>query len=567
MERPWLRYYDPNVPPTLDYPNETLAEMFERVASTYADTVATIFHNAKLPYGVLHEEVERLAAGLQSRGIEAGERVAIMLPNIPQFPIAFFATLRAGAVAVPTNPLYTERELAHQLSDSGSVAIFTLPQLLPTVLAVCERTDVRMVIVAEIADALPWYLRSLFRLKERRQGVRIPRRTGVFRWRELLATARMNGAGVVQRAVVTPDSIAVLQYTGGTTGTAKGAMLTHRNLLTNAHQAFIWQAAHTEGQVATLCVAPFFHVYGLTIGMLLTVLMHGTMLLIPRFRPQEVRAVARRYRPQLFPGVPTMFVALSSLPDLKPDDFSSLRVCISGAAPLPPEVQTRFSTLAGTHLIEGYGLTEASPVTHANPLGSPRAGSIGVPMPDTDAAIVGSNSWEKLSVGEIGELIVRGPQVMAGYWKRPDETVQVLRDGWLRTGDLAHCDADGYFYIVDRLKDMIIAGGYNIYPREVEDVLYSHPAVQEAAVIGVPDEYRGETVKAFIVLKPGQRATAEDIIAYCRTQLAAYKVPKRVEFVDDLPKSLVGKVLRRELREQATSRSEPQIPTPGSTDR
>ena len=351
-----------------------------------------------------------------------------------------------------------------------------------------------------------------------------------------------------------PGALAALQYTGGTTGTAKGAMLTHRNLIANTLQALNWQGGAHDTASRILCAAPFFHVYGMTIGMNLAIAAGAAMILMPRWNPKEARTLLRRYRPELFPGVPTMYSSLTLLPGFAPSDFASLRVCLSGAAPLPAQVQDRFEAASGARLVEGYGLTEASPVTHCNPVhGARRAGTIGVPFPDTEAMITDPETWEPKPLGEVGELTVRGPQVMQGYWNRPEETLAVLRDGWLHTGDMATSAGDGYFTIVDRKKDLIIAGGYNIYPREVEDVLYRHPAVAEAAVIGVPSDYRGETVKAFIVLREGAAATAEEIIAFTRQDLAAYKVPRIVEFRDALPKSLIGKVLRRELREPGSS--------------
>jgi long-chain acyl-CoA synthetase len=358
------------------------------------------------------------------------------------------------------------------------------------------------------------------------------------------------------------DQVAVLQYTGGTTGRAKGAMLTHRNLLSNAVQAYNWQGERgpVGGESRILCAAPFFHVYGLTIGMNLAVIAGATMLLVPRFFPKEIAGIAQKYQPQLFPGVPTMYVALSDLPGFSSEQWGSLEVCLSGAAPLPAEVQRRFQEVSKTRLVEGYGLTEASPVTHCNPvLGEARPGSIGVPFPDTDATITDPDTWAPLPVGAVGELTVKGPQIMKGYWNRPEETAQILRDGWLHTGDMATMDEDGYFTIVDRKKDLIIAGGYNVYPREVEEVLFMHSAIREAAVIGVPSEYRGETVKAVVVLREGSAISEQEVISFCREKLAAYKAPKTVEFRDELPKTLVGKVLRRELRESSPPTELPEV--------
>jgi long-chain acyl-CoA synthetase len=545
VEGRWLAHYDPEVPPSLDYPDITLPELFDITAARYPERVATIFQGARLRYRELQEQIDAFARGLHRLGIERGDRVALMLPNMPQFVVAFYGILKAGAVVVPTNPLYTQHELEHQLADAGACVIVTLDPFFPRVQAALPATQIRLAIVASIAAALPRHLRPLFSVKQLQAGIRTVPPGGVVRRFERV----LSGRGLSPPGGSTADELAVLQYTGGTTGRAKGAMLSHRNLLANALQAHAWHAEEQDAEVTTLCAAPFFHVYGLTIGMNLSIASGATMLLVPRFIPGEVAKIAAKYRPELFPGVPTMYVALSNLAGFSARQFGSLRVCISGAAPLPPEVQRRFQDVSDVKLGEGYGLTEASPVTHCNPIhGDCRLGTVGLPLPDTSAMVTDSETWEPLPAGAVGELTVSGPQVMAGYWNRPQETTDVLRGGWLRTGDLATVDADGYFRIVDRKKDLIIAGGYNVYPREVEDVLYAHPQVQEAAVIGVPDLYRGETVKAVIALHEGADTTAEEIIAYCRRELAAYKVPRIVEFKEELPKSLVGKVLRRELR-------------------
>jgi long-chain acyl-CoA synthetase len=545
VDRPWTRHYDPDVPAHIDYPDISLPQLLERTVARYPDRTATIFHGKKLTYHEIQRRVDAFAAALQHLGVRRGERVAIMLPNLPQYVIAFYGALRSGAIAVPTNPLYTRKELEHQLADAGAVAIVTLDQLFDRVQAALPATRIRTVIVTGVEDALPAHLRGPYLIKQRREGTRRIRPGGiVYRLSALLDTPP------TQPTQIDPDDLAVLMYTGGTTGLSKGAMLTHRNLLVNTMQGFHWQGAIESREVAILCATPFFHVYGMTIGMNLAITTGGAMLLVPRWNPGEVAKIARRYRPELFPGVPTMYLALANLKGVSAKDFGSLRACISGAAPLPPEVQRRFEAISQARVVEGYGLTEASPVTHCNPVrGDARPGTVGVPFPDTDAMITDPETWEPLPPGAIGEMTVRGLQVMKGYWNRPEETLAVLRDGWLHTGDMATVDEDGYFRIVDRKKDLIIAGGYNVYPREVEDVLYSHPKIREAAVIGAPSEYRGETVKAVVVLNEGMQASADEIIAFCRNELAAYKVPKIVEFRDDLPKTLIGKVLRRELRE------------------
>lgn len=551
MEPRWLKFYDRGVPRSYAYPELTLPEMLAKVASEHPEAPATLFHGQRLTYRQLEERVERFATGLMDQGFGPGERIALMLPNIPQFPIAFYGALRAGLVVVPTNPLYRPRELHHQLQDSGSAVVVALPSFMETVAESIERSDVRLVVEADVADALSPVASRLYRLKHRKEGHGPLPNTPVKSWSRMM-TRRSDAA--------TPsghNELAVLQYTGGTTGTSKGAMLSHRNLLANAIQVFIWQIGLRD-HIRTLCVAPFFHVYGLTVGMNMSIWGHGLMILVPRFEVEQVRRVIREQRPTLFPGVPTMYVALEALPSIRPDDLSSLEICISGAAPLPAAVQEAFARIApSARLVEGYGLTEAGPVTHCNPCHGSRPGTVGVPFPDTDAAILAPESWDRLGENEVGEVAASGPQIMLGYWNRPDETERVLKGGWLRTGDLGYIDDDGFLHIVDRIKDMIIAGGYNIYPREIEEVLFRHPAILEASVVGSQSEYRGETVKAFIVLRKGEAASADSIFEYCRQELAAYKVPTLIEFVDELPKSLVGKVLRRKLRELDVEKAPP----------
>jgi long-chain acyl-CoA synthetase len=542
--RPWLAHYDAGVPHHIEYPDITLPEMLKQSATAYPRRVATRFFDATLTYGHLSKLVERLAGALHELGVRRGDRVAVMLPNLPQFPIAFYAILRLGAIAVPTNPLYKHHELTYQLNDAGAETLIVLDRLYATARRALPATNVRNVICTGVQDFLPPAKALLYPIKSRHDGTPLPRLKGaaVLQMRHLLRHAPWK-----EPTPSTPEDIAVLQYTGGTTGISKGAMLTHRNLVVNAVQTWYCKRPASDSVESTLCVTPFFHVYGLTVGMNSSIYGGLTMLLLPRFIPADVLSVIRKYRPTRFPGVPTMYLALANHPGITPDDCASLKICISGSAPLPPEVQESFKRSAGGEVVEGYGLTEASPVTHSNPLDRFKSGTVGVPYPDTDAAIVDRVTGESLPPGQPGELIVRGPQVMRGYWNRPEETAQVLKDGWLFTGDIATMDTEGYFTILDRAKDIIIAGGYNIYPREVEDVLFTHPAVAEAAVCGVPDAYRGETVKAFIVLKDGARAGEEEIITYCRERLATFKAPRQVEFRDSLPKTAVGKVLRREL--------------------
>lgn len=559
LDRPWLAHYDPWVPTHLEYPDIPLHRFLSISARKYPERTAIIFYGTKLTYRAVDEAATRFAAALADRGLAKGERVSLFLPNCPQMVIAYYGTLRAGGLAVSTSPLYSTRELEHQLNDSGAETIVVLSKLYPLVKEVAPRTGLKRIIVANIKEYFPPMLRLLFTLfKEKREGHRPPveRRPGIERFSEMLASAPVKPPA----AEVGPDDPALLQYTGGTTGLAKGAMLTHRNLVANTIQIAAWMmkpaADSIEGEnggaEVFLGAIPFFHVYGMTVVMNLCVSSGHTMVLLPQFKVQEVLDAIAKYRPTFFPGVPTMYVAINNYSEVSRYNLHSIKACLSGAAPLPLEVANRFEALTGARLVEGYGLTEASPVTHANPLYDARkAGTIGLPLPDTDARIVDLETGERtLPPKEIGEIAVKGPQVMAGYWNQPGETAMVLRNGWLYTGDIGYMDEQGYFTIVDRKKEMIIAGGFNIYPREVEEPLYEHPGIKEAVAVGLPDPYRGETVKVYIVLKEGERVTEQEIIDFCKQRMAKHKVPTLVEFRQGLPKTLVGKVLRRTLREE-----------------
>lgn len=546
--RPWLSSYPKGVPHTLRYPEVAVHALLDEAAQRHGTAAATHFSGAKLTWAQVRHQADAFAAALASLGVQKGDRVAIMLPNIPQAVIAYFGVLKAGAVVAFCNPLYMERELSHQLKDCGAKVIVALDRLLPRIRAVQPGTSLRQLILTGLTDYMPLTLRVTAPLLKPDLVGKVLREPDVHPFLELIR--RHDGAKPPTVAVDPVRDLALLQYTGGTTGLAKGAMLTHRNLVANVWQLRAWMQTAEEGRERILAVMPFFHVYGLTVCLNTAALLAATLLLVPRFDVKQVLKLVHRERPTLFPGAPTMYVAINQHPNVSRYRLNSIRACISGAAPLPVEVQTTFEGLTGGTLVEGYGLTEASPVTHCNPLMGRRVpGSIGLPLPDTEVKIVDLETRaDEVPPGEVGELCIRGPQVMMGYWNRPEETDLVLRDGWLHTGDVAWMDEAGYTYLVDRIKDVIIAGGYNIYPREVEEVLYEHPAVLEAAVVGVPDEYRGQSVKAFVVPKPGEVVTADEIIAFCRERLAKYKVPREVEFRSDLPKSLAGKVLRRELR-------------------
>ncbi len=553
--RPWTKHYDPMVPATLVYPRIPLTALLRATATQHPNATATIFFGAKRSYASLYGDVRRFAASLQRLGVRKGDRVALMLPNCPQFLIAFWGTLEAGAIVVPTNPLYTAREVEHQLADAGAETVVVLSRLYPVVKQARGGTKVKHVIVTNIKEEMPPVLRVLFTLaKEKKDGPRQPFRgdPGAVAFPEMLADADP------QAVEVSPNDVAVLQYTGGTTGVPKGAMLSHRALVANTLQCRSWFTNLKDEQATVMTVMPLFHVYGLTVAMLLAVQSAAALLLEPQFDLKHVLSDIQKHKPDIFPGAPRIYNAIINAPIASKYDLRSIRACISGSAPLLVETARKFKEMTGGHLVEGYGLTEAAPVTHCNPLfgqGKQKVGSIGVPFPDVEAKIVDLETGTRdLPVGEVGELVLRGPQLMDGYYEKPEETAQTLRSGWLHTGDIARVDEDGYFAIVDRKKEMIIVSGFNVYPREVEEVLATHPAVLESAAIGVPHPIKGEEVKAFVVLKPGMTATAEAIVEHCRAGLAPFKIPKEIEFRESLPKTLIGKVLRRSLAEEETAR-------------
>ncbi|HZG77536.1 MAG TPA: long-chain fatty acid--CoA ligase [Paenibacillus sp.] len=554
--KPWLAHYPPEVPSTRRYPKQNVAKFLLDAAERYPTRPAVDFLGAKMTYAHLRESAFRFANAIRALGVEKGDRVAIMLPNCPAAVTAYFGTLLAGAVVVQTNPLYQPHELKHQLGDSGAALIVTLDQLYARVEAALPYTQIRCVLVTSIAENLPWPKSWLYplKLKKQKQYVKMNYTPDVRSFRAELASA---SPAPTLAEVDAEEDLAALQYTGGTTGVAKGVMLTHYNLVANTIQNSLWNYKGKPGEEKFLAALPLFHVFGLTVIMNQAALLAAELVLLPRFEAETVLKTIQKKRPTIFPGAPTMYIALINHPRIREYDLSSVEVCVSGASSLPLEVQEKFEALSGARLIEGYGMTEASPVTHANPIwGLRKIGTVGVPFPDTEAKIVDGETGEEKPAGEIGEIIVRGPQVMKGYWKRPIETANTLKDGWLYTGDMGRMDEDGFFAIVDRKKDLIIASGFNVYPREVEEALFEHPAVKEAVVAGVPDAYRGETVKAYVVLKDGADVTASALEAHCRDLLAAYKVPRLFEFRDELPKTLIGKPLRRALLEEEAARRE-----------
>jgi long-chain acyl-CoA synthetase len=574
-ERPWHRFYAADVPRDIAVPDEPLQAFLRASASRHPGRAAVIlsapqFHST-LSYRALDRQSDRFAGALRALGIRRGDRVAISLPNLPQYPVAAYGAFKAGATVVQINPLYRGADLAFLLRDSQAKAVVTLTRLYSNVAAVRGGTALEHVVLTKVSDYFPPLWRALYRLaRERREGDAMPRlprggrpspAPGLVSWSRM-----MRGPALPDSEGAGPHDLAVLQYTGGTTGRPRGAMLTHRNLAVNAAQGLAWFRDLREGGECFLLVVPLFHVYGfLVLNAGLRLAATQLMVLMRMFDARLVAEQVPRWRPTVFPGVPGMYVAINQLKDIARADLKSIRYCLSGAAGLPMEVARQFERLTGGRLVEGYGLTEASPLVAANPIwegGTRKEGSIGIPMPGTDVRIVDLDTGRDLPPGEAGEMLVWGPQVMRGFWNAPDETAAALRDGWLYTGDVARADADGFLFIEDRKKDMIIVGGLKIYPREIEELLLQHPLVRDAAVIGVPHPVRGEAIVAYVTLAAAEPAAAglEDeagarrrLREWLRERLPSYKVPRRIEIVGAIPKTLIGKPLRRALRETAAA--------------
>jgi long-chain acyl-CoA synthetase len=546
-ERIWHKSYDPQVPPGIDYEPLTLPEALDRSARNYPQQTALLMMGKKITYRELNALVNRLANALRDLGVKKGDKVALLLPNIPQGFIACYAVFRLGAVVVMNNPLYTESELEYQLNDSDSTVAISLDLLIPRILKLKEKTGIRTIISCHIRDYLPFPAKQLFPLVKKSLHRRPVSGEGVYEFMDLVKKFPDQPPG----AEVNLDDLGALLYTGGTTGVSKGVMLTHRNLSVNVQQLRAWTFDAGEGRESLMGIFPIFHSAGFTAVMNHCLYRGLSIILVPKPDPEGVLKMTKKYRPDYFPCVPTLYVGLLNHPEFPKTDFSFIKGCVSGAAPLALETLKQWKDVVGTQIMEVYGLTETSPLSHANPWkGKAKAGSVGLPVPDTDCKIVDlADGTKEMGLGESGEILLKGPQLTQGYYKKPEETAEAIRDGWFYTGDIGYMDDEGYLYIVDRKKDMIIAGGFNIYPRDIDEVLYEHPKIKEACAVGIPDPYRGETVKAFIVPREGETLTAEEVILFCREKLAAYKTPKQVEFVEDLPKSTVGKVLRRKLRE------------------
>jgi long-chain acyl-CoA synthetase len=568
--RPWLSSYPAGVPADVDVPDVPMTQLLDDAAASWPRQTALAFLGTRTSYRDLQDSVDSFASALAGLGVQKGDRVAVVLPNCPQNVITTFAALRLGAVVVQHNPLDTDSELRRQLADCGAVVVVCLDRVYDSIARIRRDTSLQHVVVTSLADYLPAATRLSLRLplpRARRaraeMSADLPPGAPVKRFLDLLKGA---GQPSRQTTVDPATDVALLQYTGGTSGTSKGAMLTHRNLVANAYMNRLWDSQARAGEEVCLAVLPLFHVYGLTVCMNATMLVGGTLVLLPRFDLDLLFEAIDRWKPTMFPGVPPLYKAISDSPKAASRDLGSIRVCVSGAMKLPAEVQQQFERISGARLVEGYGLTETSPSTHCNPLtGVRKTGSIGVPLPGTQAKVVDpDDATREVAPGQPGELAVRGPQVFSGYWGVHDLESLFTDDGFLLTGDIAAMDDDGFFSVVDRKKELIIAGGFNIYPSEVEEVLSRVPGVADCAVVGVPDRYRGETVKAFVVRRPGAELTEQDVQAACARELSAYKVPKLVEWRDELPRTAVGKVLRRVLLEQERDRGQGAAATPAT---
>lgn len=550
-QRPWINHYDEGVPEKLEYPQIPLYEYLRRAARKYPRRAGVIFQDTPIEYRTLDRLSDALARGMVAAGVAKGEPVGLLMPNIPQFVIAYYAILKAGGVVVAINPLYKQRELEFQIRSSDVRVLFALTGSVDLIRSLAPEVQPRLLITTEEKDAIRvvnWLSGEGSALSE------VADITAVLRDGEVtLADLTTYFAGDdAPLPSVQPGDPAIFQYTGGTTGTPKAAVGLHRNLVANTVQFRAWLESLGDGDEVFLTAIPLYHVYGMVIGMSVGVAMGATLVLIPAAR--NIAAILQniqKYHATFFPGVPSLYQAINHDPDVMAGKYNlrSIKACISGSAPLLLPIKERFEALTGGKLVEGYGLSEAPTATHCNPInGENRAGSIGLPLPDVDARIVDLETGRKiLPPGDIGELVVRGPQVMAEYYHMPEETAETLRGGWLSTGDIARMDDEGYFYIVDRKKELIKIGGFQVWPREVEEVIAQHPAVLEVGVAGVPDVERGEAVKAWIVVRPGMHVTAEAIRDWCTAQLARYKVPTLVEFRGPLPRTTVGKILRREL--------------------
>lgn len=557
--RPWLEHYDKGVPHTIEYPQAPLFHFLEESARKYPDRACTIFKGAVISYREMNEQSDHMAAALVEMGVKKGDRVGIFMPNLPQFVVAYFGILKAGGVVVAVNPTYPHDEILTPVNDANIEIMFTLTRFYDKLKKVRENSKLKRIIVSNLKEALPPFTRLLFTLlKEKKDGDRLDSLADGDMWMKELLIKHANSPK--PNLDISPDDTALFQYSGGTTGIPKGAVAMHKNVVANTLQIKNWMPALEAGKEVVLMGIPLFHVYGMVAGMNFAMSNGASMVMIPNARDlKDVLENISKYKATIFPGVPLLYNGINNHPDVRAGkyDLSSIKACISGSAPLMRETKEQFEKLTGGKVFEGYGLSEAPTATHCNPLdGVNKTGSIGMPLPDVDVKLVSLDDGEtELAQGEIGEIIVNGPQVMKGYHNMPTETANSLRpmkDGkiWLFTGDIARMDEDGYFYIVDRKKELIKPGGFQVWPREVEEAIMGHPKVLEVGVGGIPDPHRGETVKAWIVVKPGEILTEEELKIFCKEHLAPYKVPTHYEFRAELPKTTVGKILRRELVRQ-----------------
>jgi len=552
QDKPWLKSYQKGVPEHIKYEEICMPDILERTAAQFPKNDALIFQGYKLNFTQLKEMVDKFATCLTDFGVKKGDAVAILLPNMIPCVAAYFAILKIGAITVMNNPLYSDRELEYQFNDSGAKVLITIDLLGNRMIDLRPRTRIKQIVITSIGDYLPFPKSLLFPLvaKKKMLAADVKAAPDVYRWKELIAKYPANPPQVK----LSFADVAMYQYTGGTTGVSKGVELTHSNLSKQVQQLSAWFPTFKKGEERALGALPIFHVFGMSCGMNFSIFMGWPQILVPKPQPDALLEAIKNFKPTVIALVPTMYIGLLNLPALKKTDISFIKGAFSGSAPLPVEVINNFEKITGGVIIEGFGLTETTPVTHNNPFadGARKVGSVGLPISDTLCRIVDLDEGKKdMPIGERGELIIKGPQVMKGYKDKPSETANMLRDGWIYTGDIATMDKDGYFYIVDRKKDMIITGGENVYSGEVEAVMFGHPAVREAAVFGVPDTQWGELVMACVVLKRDATLTTDELVAFCRRSLASYKVPKRVEFSEtDLPKSSSGKVLKKTLRER-----------------
>ena len=558
QDKPWITSYEKGVPDTIEYEEICLPEILEGSAVRFPNKMALLFQGYKISFRELNDMVNRFAAGLNGFGIDKGDSVAIVLPNVIPCVVAYYAILKIGGITVMNNPLYSDRELEYQFNDSDSKLLVTIDLLANRMIDLRPKTKIKQIIYTSIGDYLPFPKNLLFPFvaKKKNLAADVKPAENVYPWKNLPP----NNISRLPEVELSFDDIAMYQYTGGTTGVSKAVMITHGNLSKQVQQIAAWFSRFDSNEIM-LGALPFFHVFGLTTAMNLAIFQGWGNILVPKPQPDALLEAIRKFKPSFAPLVPTMYIGILNNPAIDKTDLTSIKGCFSGSSPLPLETIRDFENKTGAVIVEGFGLTEASPVTHVNPFagGKRKAGSIGIPISDTECRIVSLDDGKTdVPVGESGELLVRGPQVMKGYWNNPEDTANTLTDGWLHTGDIAKMDEDGYFYIVDRKKDMIISGGCNVYPRDIEEALYENPKIQEACAIGIPHPTRGEAIKVFTVLKQGETATQEELIEFCKDKLARYKLPTEIEFRDDLPKTNVGKILKKELRsEEMAKRKKP----------